>query len=153
MTVSMTRSLRIALICGIAAAAAGPAFAHHNPMDGYDQNAPVVITGEINRIDWSGEFVKVRIAAKDGKSWSVLAAPPKTMRENGLDESAFGIRETVTIRAFQSKDKACKPDCLATGRDVTFSDGLKVLIDGTHAKDKGPAVHNQRVTARAHLPQ
>ena len=149
MTVSMTRSLRTVLICGIAAVAAGPAFAHHNPMDGYDQNAPVVINGEINRIDWSGEFVKVRIAAKDGKSWSVLAAPPKTMRENGLDESAFGIRETVTIRAFQSKDKACKPDCLATGKDVSFAGGLKVILDGSHAKEQGKAVHDQLVKAKS----
>ena len=44
----MNRSLRAAFGGAVfAIAAAGVAFAHHNPMDGFDANAPVVVTGEI----------------------------------------------------------------------------------------------------------
>jgi hypothetical protein len=148
----MIRSVRIGLAgVFLAVAAAGSAFAHHNQMDGFDDKSPVVVTGEITRIDWSGEYVQVYLAGKDGKSWKVQVAPSKTMRENGLDEAAFGLRESVLIRAFRAKDTACKPDCMASGVDVTFTDGLKVKLDGTHAKEKGDAVHAQRVAARAKL--
>lgn len=148
----MTRSLRLGLAAAaFAVASGGVAFAHHNSMEGYDANAPVVVTGEISRVDWSGEHALVLIKTADGRSWKVQAAPVKTMRENGLDEAAFGAKEKVTIRGYQSKDKACKPDCLATGADVTFADGLKVKLDGTHARETAEAVHDRRVAARAKL--
>ena len=146
------RSLRLGLAAAVfAVATAGAAFAHHNPMEGFDEKAPIVINGAITKIDWSGEHVQVYLAGKDGTSWKVQVAPAKTMRENGLDEAAFGMRESVVIRGFRSKDKACKPDCIATGGDVTFSDGLKVKLDGTHAKEQAKAVHDQRVALRASL--
>jgi hypothetical protein len=132
----------------IAFGCAGAAFAHHNAMDGYDEKAPVVLSGEITAISWSGEHAVISIKAKDGKSWKVQGAPVQTMRENGLDEGSFGAQDVVTIRGYQSKDKACKPDCLATGSDVTFADGLKVKLDGTHARDQGKAVHDRLVKAK-----
>jgi hypothetical protein len=148
----MSRSFRIGFAAALlAVGSAGTAFAHHNLMDGFDAKAPVLITGEIAKIDWSGEYVQIHLAGKDGKSWKVQVAPAKTMRENGLDESALGANESVVIRGFRAKDNICKPDCLAAGFDVTFADGLKVKLDGTHAKDQGKAVHDQRVAARAKL--
>lgn len=128
---------------------AGAAWAHHNSMDGYDANAPVVLKGEISKIDWSGEHAIVFIKAADGKSWKVQTAPVKTMRENGLDETSFMAKDAVTIRGYQATDKTCKPDCLATAVDVTFTGGLKVKLDGTHAKEQGKSVHDQLVAARA----
>lgn len=148
----MNRSLRLAL--GAAATTlltAGVAFAHHNPMDGYDANAPVVLSGEIVRVEWSDPHVQVHIKAADGKLWKVQAAPPVTMRENGLDEASFGAKEKVVIRAYKAVDKACKPECLAGGVDITFADGLKLKVDGAHAKDGAKTVHDQRVAARAKL--
>jgi hypothetical protein len=146
----MNRSLRTALVgAAIAALATGAAFAHHNAMEGFDEKAPVVLGGQIAKIDWSGEHAMIFIKAADGKSWKVQGAPVKTMKENGLDEASFGASDKVTIRGYQSKDKACKPDCLATGKDVTFSSGLKVLLDGSHAKEQGKSVHDQLVAAKA----
>ncbi len=150
----MSHPLRIGLVgATFILAAAGAAFAHHNSMEGFDEKSPVVLSGEISKIDWSGEHAVVFITTKDGKAWKVQTAPVKTMRENGLDEAAFGVREKVTIRGYQSLDKACKPNCLATAKDVMFADGLKVLLDGSHAKDTAKAVHDQRVSARAKLRQ
>jgi hypothetical protein len=147
----MTRSFRFAILSALALAGAGAAFAHHNQMEGFDAKAPVVVTGEISKVDWSGEHVQVFVKAKDGKTWKFIGSPVATMRENGLDEAALGAKETVTLRGYQSNDKACKPDCVATSKDVKFADGLKVLLDGTHAKDEAKAVHAQRVAARAKL--
>jgi hypothetical protein len=144
----MIRSFRIAVLVGFAVTAAGAAFAHHNAMDGFDEKAPVVLKGEISKVDWSGEHAMIFIKAADGKSWKVQGAPVKTMKENGLDEVSFGGNGAVTIRGYQSKDKACKPDCLATGKDVSFADGLKVLLDGSHAKEQGKAVRDQLVKAK-----
>src|SRR5690242_15805907 len=135
----MIRAFRFALVAGLAVAGAGAAFAHHNSMEGYDEKAPVVLKGEISKVDWSGEHAIVFIKAADGKSWKVQTAPVKTMKENGLDETSFGGNGAVTLRGYQSKDKACKPDCLATAKDVTFADGLKVILDGSHAKEQGKA--------------
>ena len=144
----MTRSFRFAVLAGFAVAGAGAAFAHHNAMEGYDEKAPVVLKGEISKVDWSGEHAMIFIKAADGKSWKVMGAPVVTMKENGLDEGSFGAKDAVTIRGYQSKDKACKPDCLATGKDVSFAGGLKVPLDGSHAKEQGKAVHDQLVKAK-----
>jgi hypothetical protein len=150
MTHSKTgRSFRFALLSALAVAGAGAAFAHHNAMDGFDEKAPVVLKGEISKVDWSGEHAVIFIKAADGKSWKVQGAPVKTMKENGLDEASFGGNGLVTIRGYQSKDKACKPDCLATGKDVSFAGGLKVILDGSHAREQGKAVHDQLVKAKA----
>src|SRR5262249_7760981 len=139
----------VVVASAVALGGAGAAFAHHNSMEGFDEKAPVVLKGTISKVDWSGEHAMIFMKAADGKSWKVEGAPVKTMKENGLDEVSFGGNGAVTIRGFQSKDKACKPDCLAAGEDVTFADGLKVAINGNHAKDKGPAVHDQLVKAKA----
>jgi hypothetical protein len=147
------RLVRVALVGSLAAFGAGAAFAHHNSMEGFDAKAPVAVKGEIAKVDWSGEHVQVLVKAADGKTWRFTGPTVKTMRENGLDEAAFGAKETVTLRGYQSNDKACKPDCIATGRDMIFADGLKVLMDGSHAKDQAKAVHAQRVAVRAKLPQ
>lgn len=147
----MIRSLRFAVLAGFAVAGAGAAFAHHDQMAGFDAKAPVVVTGDVTKVDWSGEHVQVFVKASDGKTWKFTGPPVTTMRENGLDEAAFGAKETVTLRGYQSNDKVCKPDCKATGRDVKFADGLRVLLDGSHAKDAAKAVHAQRVAARAKL--
>jgi hypothetical protein len=142
------RLVRMALVGSLAAFGAGAAFAHHDAMKGYDANAPVVLKGEISKIDWSGEHAIIFIKAADGKSWKVMGAPVKTMKENGLDQGSFGGNGAVTIRGYQSTDKTCKPDCLATGKDVTFVGGLKVPLDGSTGKDKAKAVHDQLVKAK-----
>jgi hypothetical protein len=148
----MSRSLHVTLGGAVVAVAtAGAAFAHHNPMDGYDANAPVVLNGEIVQVEWIDPHVQVHIKAADGKQWKVQTAPPVTMRENGLDEASFGAKEKVVIRAYKGVDKACKPECLAGGVDITFADGLKLKVDGTHAKDGARAVHDRRVAVRAKL--
>ncbi|HEV7691460.1 MAG TPA: DUF6152 family protein [Hyphomonadaceae bacterium] len=145
----MFRPVRALLIgSGLAVAFAGAAFAHHNAMEGYDAKAPVVLKGEISKVDWSGEHAMIFIKAADGKSWKVQGAPVTTMKENGLDEASFGGNGAVTIRGYQSTDKACKPDCLATGKDVSFAGGLKVALDGSHAREQGKAVHDQLVKAK-----
>jgi Family of unknown function (DUF6152) len=144
----MIRSFRFTVLSCLAVAGAGAAFAHHNAMEGFDEKAPVVLKGEISKVDWSGEHAMIFIKASDGKSWKVQGAPVTTMKENGLDEASFGGNGVVTIRGYQSKDKACKPDCLATGKDVSFADGLKVSLDGSHAKEQGKAVHDQLVKAK-----
>ena len=120
-------------------------------MDGFDANAPVVVTGEIVQVDWVAPHAQVHLKTTDGKQWRVQVAPPATMHENGLDKTSFGVKESVIIRGYRSTDKTCKPECVATAVDITFADGLKIRLDGSHAKDGGKAVHDQRVAARAKL--
>lgn len=145
----MNRSIRFAVLSVFAVAGAGAAFAHHNQMEGFDEKSPVVLKGEISKVDWSGEHAAIFIKAADGKSWKVMGPPVVTMKENGLDQESFGGNGVVTIRGYQSKNKACAPDCLATGKDVSFAGGLKVSLDGSHAKEQGKAVHDQLVKAKA----
>jgi hypothetical protein len=37
------------------------------------------------------------------------------------------------VRGYQAKDKACRPECLANGRDVTFANGRKLFVGGDPA--------------------
>ncbi|WP_306253171.1 DUF6152 family protein [Parvularcula sp. IMCC14364] len=141
-------SLRTTLLaCSAAAAAAfaalGAAYAHHAFSAEFDANAPVLLRGEITRVEWVNPHAWVHLAAEeeDGTTtaWMVEGGTPNTLLRNGLNRNTLKIGTEIIVRGYQSKDRICEPACKANGRDITFTDGNKIFMgsSGTGAPRDG----------------
>ncbi|MCI5045101.1 MAG: DUF6152 family protein [Aquisalinus sp.] len=141
-------SLRTTLLaCSVAASAAcaalGAAYAHHAFSAEFDANAPVLLRGEITRVEWVNPHAWVHLAAEeeDGTTtaWMVEGGTPNTLLRNGLNRNTLKIGTEIIVRGYQSKDRICEPACKANGRDITFTDGQKIFMgsSGTGAPRDG----------------
>ena len=135
------------LACSAAAsavcAALGAAYAHHAFSAEFDANAPVLLRGEITRVEWVNPHAWVHLAAEeeDGTTtaWMVEGGTPNTLLRNGLNRNTLKIGTEIIVRGYQSKDRICEPACKANGRDITFTDGQKIFMgsSGTGAPRDG----------------
>ena len=85
----------------------------------FDAGAPVLIKGTISRVEEGkgGYLLRVTDTAS-GKPWIVSGTA-----SGGLDIKYMRskVGSEVRIRGYQSADRACTPECRASGRDITFS--------------------------------
>lgn len=124
-------------------ATAHNAWAHHAFAAEFDANAPVLLRGTVNRVEWINPHawvhVMVATAGKPEQEWMVEGGTPNTLLRAGLTKASLTPGSEVIVRGYQSKDKLCSPACKANGRDVTFADGRKVFMgsSGTGAPKDG----------------
>lgn len=133
-----------ALCVGVAIAAlAAGAQAHHAFSAEFDGNAPVLLKGNVSKVEWINPhaWVHVNVVGPAGKSqeWMVEGGTPNTLLRSGIDRNTLKPGTAVIVRGYQAKDKACLPACKANGREVTFTDGRKVFMgsSGTGAPKDG----------------
>ena len=133
----------------IAFAAAGAlilpatASAHHAFSAEFDANSPVLLKGEVTRIEWVNPhaWVHLKVEDEDGnfQQWMVEGGTPNTLFRNGIDRKSLAAGTEIVVRGYQSKDFLCVPACKANGRDITFPDGRKIFMgsSGTGAPRDG----------------
>lgn len=138
---------RIAVVGLIAFALAGAASAKTAFAALFDANAPIRIDGVVTRIEWGSENLQVHVAGE--KLWRLELPGLKGMMMAGLDSAAFGVGDRVSMRGYQAKDKSCVRECIGMTREITFADGLRVLLPPADIDPHADAVHAQRVAARA----
>ena len=122
------------------AAAGGAAWAHHAFAAEFDGKAPVKLQGKVTRVEWINPHAWVHL--KDnatGQLWMVEGGTPNTLLRAGIDRNSLKPGTEIIVRGYQSKDKLCRPECKANGRDVTFPDGKKLFMgsSGTGAPKDG----------------
>lgn len=91
----------------------------------YDRDAPVLLSGEVLEImeadtNSGQELTKlsIRLAVEpDGDIW-IVAGPTSSNPSYEMVKNLAGAE--VIIRGYQTRDKRCRPECRALGRDVTF---------------------------------
>lgn len=85
----------------VAFSAIGPARAHHG-WAGYEE-AYIELTGTISAMGLGyphGEFV----LEVDGEAWDIVMGPPNRNRRAGIDETTFGIGDTITAIGHRHRD-------------------------------------------------
>ena len=144
-----TASAALAGFAGLA----GWAVAHHSFAAEFDATAPVLLRGEVTKVEWVNPHAWVHLAAVDEEggteAWMVEGGTPNTLLRAGLNRKSLLPGTEIVVRGYQSKDRLCEPACKANGRDITFADGKRVFMgssgtgapkDGTDPRQRGKTV-------------
>jgi hypothetical protein len=136
----MTRTVSVALMCGLVIIAAGlPVWAHHSFAAAYD-------TRPEKAISVKGTIVNVRLTnphsffflnvknEKTGKmeEWQFEAGTPSGMIRNGFNKDEIKAGTVVTINGFHAKDPAANAGML---RELITADGKRY---GMFGPQEGP---------------
>ncbi len=112
----------------LVAALSAPLAAHHSFAAEYDAQAPITLTGVVNRLEWTNPHTYVYIDVKDDNgavvTWSFEGYPPNTLKRTGFSRDLLKAGETITITGWKARFTPNR----AAGREVTLPDGRKVFL-------------------------
>jgi hypothetical protein len=126
--------------CALLLVAEGPAVAHHAFGAEFDRDAPILIEGQITRLEWVNPHTWIHIDATmlyraiEGDTihptagtevWAVEGGTPNTLLRRGLRRDCLTPGTEVIVDGYQTKDHSIKR---ANGRDITFTDGAKIFL-------------------------
>lgn len=133
------------------------AFAHHAFAAEFDADAPVLLRGPVETVEWVNPHTWIHISVPDTDrrgqaqkgttfNWAIEGGTPNTLFRTGVTRDSLKPGAEIVVRGYQSKDQLCDVDrktrkrtCKANGRDVTLPNGCKLFIgsSGTGAPTDG----------------
>jgi len=110
--------------------ASGAARAHHSFAAEYDANQPIILQGQIARIDLVNPHAWLYLEVKDAEGkmvrWNVEMGAPNNLIRRGVTKATLPIGETVTVDGYRAKDGSTT----VNGRQIKMSDG-RTLFTGS----------------------
>jgi hypothetical protein len=138
---SMTPRKLCAALCGAGLLmAAAPLVAHHAFGGEFDPNKPVLLKGPITKVEWTNPhaWIHMEVTKPDGtkEEWMVEGGTPNTLFRRGITKDSLKPGMMIVVDGYQARDHS---QLRANGRNVTFSDGRKLLdgADPTEGRGRG----------------
>ncbi len=143
----MKSGFRLPAILLTVALIAPPALAHHAFQAEFDGEAPVVLKGKINSVQWANPHTLILMTVEEpGRApanWAVMAGTPNSMLRLGVCRANLPVGAEVTVRAWRTRNHDCESarsspngtvwsvpagTCKAGANSITFADGKTARI-------------------------
>ena len=102
-----TRKLTIAACVGLLMATV-PVVAHHSFSAEFDANAPIEVTGAVQKIEWLNPhvwfFMDVEDDEGDVTSWAMEMGSPNQLVRAGWTRRTMSIGDVVTVQGSRARD-------------------------------------------------
>jgi hypothetical protein len=146
--------MKTRLVCwfgllGLGVLAAAPLVAHHAFGGEFDANRPVLIKGQVSKVEWVNPHAWIHVTAHEvtvageakkvdaaGEEWMVEGGTPNTLLRRGITRDSLKVGTDIVVDGYQTRDHSL---LRANGRNVTFPDGRKLFLgsSGTGAPKDG----------------
>ena len=111
---------------------AGPVLAHHSFQAEYSANAPVDFPeATIARVEWINphSWMHIEVKKPDGtvENWMIEMNTPNSLARRGISRKTLSPGMVVGVVGYQALDGSNR----ASGRDIVYPDGRRVLMAST----------------------
>ena len=108
--------------------------AHHSFAAEYDAKRQISFpTATVTRVEWVNphSWIHIDVKKPDGtvEKWMIEGNTPNTLARRGISRDTLKVGTVISIVGYQAKDGSLR----ASGRDLTYPDGRKVLMASTGA--------------------